>query len=102
MSEHDPDALDNLLPARPTIQTVFHYTSQEGLLGIVQSESLWVTSIRHLNDSTELEYAVELTRAMLLRKVEDKGDPLLNYYQDVLARLDVIKDVFIFVGSFSE
>ena len=45
-------------PATP--DTVSHYTSQVGLIGIIQNELVWVSSIRHLNDSAELAYAVNL------------------------------------------
>jgi hypothetical protein len=47
-------------PATP--DTVSHYTSQVGLIGIIQNESVWVSSIRHLNDSAELPYAANLMR----------------------------------------
>lgn len=30
-----------------------HYTTQEGLLGIVESKSIWATNIYYLNDAAE-------------------------------------------------
>lgn len=51
------------LPDRP----LFHYTSLDGLLGIVKHHCLWATHIAHLNDSSELDYAVDL----LKRKVSN-------------------------------
>jgi hypothetical protein len=43
---------------RPDI--LYHYTTQEGFLGIIQSKTLWASSIRHLNDSSEFNYAINL------------------------------------------
>ena len=34
---------------------VFHYTSVAALKGILQTNELWATSIKHLNDSSEME-----------------------------------------------
>ena len=40
--------------------TLYHYTSLEGLLGIVGSRTIRATHIAHLNDSAELNHAIEL------------------------------------------
>ena len=37
---------------------VYHYTSLEGLLGIVQSRSIWATAVSYLNDSSERDCVV--------------------------------------------
>lgn len=39
---------------------LYHYTTQEGFLGIIQSRTLWASSIRHLNDASEFNYAINL------------------------------------------
>ena len=36
---------------------VFHYTDKDGLFGILESQTLWATHARHLNDTTELQLA---------------------------------------------
>jgi len=36
----------------------YHYTDAPGLLGILDSNTLWATDIRHLNDPSEGSYAV--------------------------------------------
>lgn len=35
---------------------VWHYTTAEGLLGIVQRQELWASSVRYLNDAEELSF----------------------------------------------
>lgn len=34
---------------------LYHYTNFEGLKGILESQTLWATHFRHLNDSSEIE-----------------------------------------------
>jgi hypothetical protein len=48
---------DEVLPAR-----VYHYTSTDGLLGILDSGHLWATDLRYLNDTSELHFGRSLTR----------------------------------------
>jgi DUF2971 family protein len=36
---------------------LFHYTSFEGLTGILSSGQLWATDLRYLNDTSEFEYS---------------------------------------------
>jgi hypothetical protein len=38
-------------------QTLYHYTTREGLLGILCSGTVWTTNIRFLNDASEYTYA---------------------------------------------
>jgi hypothetical protein len=39
---------------------LYHYTSAEGLFGIVQSREIWATNVLYLNDASELSHAVEI------------------------------------------
>src|SRR5258708_7067446 len=41
---------------RPPSGFVFHYTTTEGLRGIVENNELWATSAYFLNDTTEITY----------------------------------------------
>lgn len=70
-----------LFPAAP----VFHYTSGEGLCGILEKRSLWATHIRFLNDAREFHHATELAKSELAKastyaqkKVADKLLELLG------------------------
>jgi hypothetical protein len=46
-------------------QSLYHYTSYDGLLGILDTGGLWATKIHYMNDSTEFNIAVELVQARL-------------------------------------
>jgi len=44
------------LPRSDPSSILYHYTSAEGLLGILGSRALWATDIRFLNDSAEFHF----------------------------------------------
>jgi Protein of unknown function (DUF2971) len=56
-----------LLPLR----TLYHYTTQAGLLGILTSKSIWASEIRFLNDATEFRTALETVGAELRNRLND-------------------------------
>lgn len=41
-------------------EKLFHYTTQEGLVGILEEKKLWATKIQYLNDASELTKPLEL------------------------------------------
>lgn len=51
--------------SRPLPTVLWHYTSGDGLIGIISSGSLWSTQVACLNDSKELRYAADLLLAEL-------------------------------------
>jgi hypothetical protein len=79
---------------RPPI--FYHYTTAQGLVGILESGSLWATNSRFLNDPTEIEYAIRLFRHAGLHEIDARPAPRsfhaealkgwitnsLNYYQE--------------------
>jgi hypothetical protein len=60
---------------RPVPLLLYHYTTAEGLLGIVQSRSLWATHIRYLNDAEEVDYATNLGRRVLQGQAQAAMNP---------------------------
>ena len=44
---------------------LYHYTSAEGLLGMLEGRQLWATNVRFMNDTTELGYGINLVREVL-------------------------------------
>jgi DUF2971 family protein len=85
---------------------LYHYTSQEGLLGILFSKTLWATRIQYLNDSTEFAYALGLLKNAFT--LDDHQRSLTNRIslQPALdasrKALDALKLVPIQVACFSE
>lgn len=47
---------------------LFHYTTQNGLLGIIKDKSLWLSDNRYLNDITEYNLAIDLVKSELKKR----------------------------------
>lgn len=61
------------LPALP-VETLYHYTTAAGLLGIISNSCLWVTDIHYLNDAQESIYA----RDAVIDAVRNMESPTRN------------------------
>ena len=51
--------------AQPPPPPLYHYTNAAGLVGILDSGSLWASAIGHSNDLREITCAFELARPIL-------------------------------------
>lgn len=76
--------------------TLYHYTSAEGLIGILTSKNIWLTDLRYMNDASELQYSKTLIRKRLekrsgesglsaeqgefLKRIRDSFDPFSNRF----------------------
>jgi hypothetical protein len=71
----DPDTFDTLISPRDLAvrhlfafeppELLFHYTTIGGAYGILSSDALWMTKIRYLNDTSELEIGIATFREVL-------------------------------------
>ena len=65
---------------RPKNFVLYHYTTADGLKGIVQNDELWATSAYYLDDSTEIMYgyqfgiALSSTNANVLFDSKENGE----------------------------
>lgn len=80
--------------------TLYHYTSREAFLNIIQNKTLWATNILYLNDSLEAQYTFKLFDSvinstkndkdkfksfdLMVKKYVKKGDSVLDKYIDCL------------------
>ncbi|TKB06075.1 DUF2971 domain-containing protein [Desulforhopalus sp. IMCC35007] len=65
-------------------ERLYHYTGFTGLLGIVDSNALWASDIRYMNDSAELKHTADLIRTEITQRIA-AGHPkpnLLNQFLD--------------------
>jgi hypothetical protein len=65
-----------------TPEHLYHYTSQKGLLGILESKKLWMSSILYLNDSREYTHTFDLIKSEL------------NHHNDILQPLGLMNNIF--------
>ena len=50
-------------------ETLYHYTTFAGLVGIVDSRVLWASDIRYMNDSAELKHTADLIRVEITQRI---------------------------------
>ena len=97
------NAIDRLRSQTPTT-TLYHYTSAAGLLGIVESKSLWASGIHYLNDISEYRYAGSIARDFAARSLN--ADPDHAWRESFLELLDatnvILAQTMVFVASLSE
>lgn len=52
-------------------KVLYHYTTAQGLLGILESHRLWATNLHFMNDFSELKYAGNLMDSMLQAAIQE-------------------------------
>jgi hypothetical protein len=67
------DAADE---AERVAHPLYHYTDARGLDGILRNEELWLTSIAHLNDPSELIYGTKIATDELQRLAHGRHDAI--------------------------
>lgn len=96
-------AIDDLILNRAKPKTLFHYTSQAGLLGILHSRSVWATDIRFLNDSREYQVIQSVATECIDRRL---SGTLTAADRHLLEKLRLIAEhslsLTVFVFSLSE
>ena len=81
---------------------IYHYTSQDAFLGIVNSKTLWATDILYLNDSAEFTYAVQLFCEVLEEYANDEKYETVQYLREGLTTVPYgVHFAAIYVASFS-
>lgn len=89
------EALDRFMREKPS-GSLYHYTGAAGLLGIVESRTLWATDYRHLNDRKEYRIGAKLLEDELCRhRLEEK-------HRRAFERLVAETQKTCYVLSFSE
>ena len=57
-------------------EILYHYTSIEGFMSILQNRDFWISNIRFMNDAKEFENGCEICREILQEKIIDLGKNL--------------------------
>ena len=82
---------------RNKIETpLYHYTDGRGLKGIMESQTIWFTDYRHLNDPSELVHGLEVAHDVI-RLLETGADKRVRYFLDYLRRIFIEEKCFNFL-----
>jgi hypothetical protein len=63
--------VSHYLPDNPPPHRLYHYTTGDNLIQIIQSQELWATQASCLNDTTELTYAADQLRQRIKKRALD-------------------------------
>lgn len=80
-----------VFPLRPP-ETIYHYTTQKGILGIIPDRTMWATQAHFLNDKNEVFLTFKLLEKELRRMVSESRSAehrsLLNEIRHNLSNVD--------------
>ena len=81
----------------PIPDVLYHYTTQAGLLGIIQSKQIWATSVLFLNDTTEINYAIKLIQENTNKFCEERklNQEETQFLEDFEKKLDEYSTILI-------
>jgi hypothetical protein len=80
---------------------LYHYTSQRGLLGILNTGEIWATDMRYLNDSSEFRVACDCAVQIIHERVRREKDPERKEALEELGRGAQRAGINVSVASFS-
>lgn len=84
---------------------LFHYTTLNGLRGIIESKTLWLTKAAYLNDRSELKHAITLfqqeANSQATALSDDKAD-MGELLREAAHQLDSFQETNICLASFCE
>jgi hypothetical protein len=92
-----------VFPQEPP-ETIYHYTTQKGILGIIQNREMWATQVHFLNDKNEIHLTFELLKNELENLIA-KADATSNRYRllkEINDFLNVMDQGHICISSFCE
>lgn len=73
------------LPQVPLDGLSWHYTGVDGLLGIISTHTLWASSPRVLNDTSELEYGAEVLAEAWANMKGGVPEPCVMFVESLIA-----------------
>jgi Protein of unknown function (DUF2971) len=90
------------LASTRTPPVLYHYTSTEGLLGILAHDAVWASDFRYLNDPSEFEFArLQIASGTRTRLSRVRNPYDRSVYAAAIDRFERL-DTTAFVSSFSE
>jgi hypothetical protein len=93
--------LNEVLSRKPEVP-LYHYTSQSGLLGIIDKREIWATHTQYLNDRREYLHALEVVREEIDKLLVSSGQESRIILEEMKDGLSGIESMNVCVCSFSE
>jgi hypothetical protein len=88
--------------SRKATKTLYHYTTQAGLLGIIKNNEIWATHTQYLNDAREYRHAIDVVTAEIAKRLADAVDDSRRILGDMAEAVRRAESMNVCVCSFSE
>ncbi len=93
---------NRVFPVKPP-RSIFHYTTQKGILGIIQKREMWATQVHFLNDKNEIFLTFKLLKDELENQYNrTQTRTLKKLLKGIREFLDVMDQGHICISSFCE
>ncbi len=84
-------------------EILYHYTTQQGLLGIIGQREIWATRTQYMNDDREFRHGVQVVREELsVMKIEPQYHDKTKLFEEMEEGIEGIESFNVCVCSFSE
>lgn len=83
-------------------KSLFHYTSTQGLLGILQYKALWATERRFLNDSSEVVYGTDLLKSICSEQLDKERCAEARQVLDLFLKAEAGQPERSFISCFCD
>jgi hypothetical protein len=83
-------------------KVLYHYTTLDGFLGILQSKALWASECRCLNDSTEYSHGQKVFDGVLKRRAKNARGETKRFYSDYRRAPLILEGNHTLVASLTE
>lgn len=93
--------MKDALSREPT-KTLYHYTTQAGLLGIIKNNDIWATHTQFLNDAKEYRHATDVVTVEIVKRLTDAVGDSRRILADMAEGVKGIENINVCVCSFSE
>jgi hypothetical protein len=91
-----------VFPLQPP-DSIFHYTTQKGILGIVQNRQMWATQVHFLNDKNEVFLTFKLLERELKKQIsKSQNQQVKSLLLAIKRHLPRIDQGHICIASFCE
>lgn len=80
----------------------YHYTSLQGLIGIVENNEIWLSDHRFLNDKLEYEYGKQVALSVIAEiAIKEKNTEFRVFLDELLSSIQKPSDFGIYIGAMS-
>jgi Protein of unknown function (DUF2971) len=94
--------LTQRLLAQPPPGTLYHYTTQAGLMSILKARALWASKMQYLNDASEFLHGLAIGKKVLEEQLNaHRSAERAAVLNNIKRALDQLSWTHVFVGSLS-